>query len=112
MKWILVGALVGAVGCGDVAGEMLQSAGEALQTKARASFEVPCITDGTESWAEFDARPGKTKVTVCYEAYQNVSTGPLAQPYCWHGYAWWNPSDPETGWVFCNADTISVTVQY
>lgn len=112
MKWILVGALVGAMGCGDVAGEMLQSAGEALQTKAKASTTAPCLEDGGWYWAEFPARAGKTTVTVCYEAAAGVLTGPISEPYCWKAWSWWNPSDPDVGWIFCSADTISVTVDF
>ena len=99
-------------GCGDMVGEVLEEAGAALQSRARAAREVPCVEEGGQFFAEFPARPGKTRVTVCYEGFPELTGGPLAEPHCWHGFAWYNPSNPRRGWIFCAEDTISVTVRY
>lgn len=72
------------------------------------AIPADCQNVNGQQWAEIpNGRPGVTEYEQCYVANPNVNDGPLTDPYCIQGYAWWTEGTT-TSWVFCNDDTTSV----
>lgn len=111
-KFITLVALIGLVGCGDAMGVAFEEAGEFLENTVSKAVEVPCIEDGSERWAEFPIRTGRTTVTVCYEPWAQIDTPVTSEVNCWNGLALWTASDPDTGFIFCPSNVVSVTVRF